>query len=350
MKIAAFLPNWIGDAVMATPALRAVKNTFPEADIVAIMRPYVADVLAGLDLVDRVLLHDPRGKSSTNYGWHFVSRMRQEKFDTALLFPNSLRSATLAWLSGAKQRIGFNRDGRGLLLTDRITPKPKSKPHPAIDEYNRLAQALGCTDTTRNMELATLPEDDLNWNQFWNRHDPRLKTKGIVTLNPGGAFGAAKHWPSESFGQLAKQIATKLDKTVLVLCGPSERDEAKKITQTADHPNVVSLANASPSIGLTKAAVRHSELLVTTDSGPRHFAPPFGIPVVTLFGPTHIAWSETYYPRAIHLQHEVDCGPCQQRTCPLGHHKCMTDLTPDRVFSATASLLDRYATTPSIAS
>jgi heptosyltransferase-2 len=79
--------------------------------------------------------------------------------------------------------------------------------------------------------------------------------------------------------------------------------------------------------------------LVTTDSGPRHFAPPFDVPVVTLFGPTHIAWSETYYPKAVHLQIPVECGPCQQRVCPEGHHRCMKDLGVGNVFQAAADLL-----------
>jgi heptosyltransferase-2 len=105
---------------------------------------------------------------------------------------------------------------------------------------------------------------------------------------------------------------------------------------------VVSLAGENLSIGLTKAAVRQSALLVTTDSGPRHFAPPFRVPVITLFGPTHTAWSETYYKRSLHLQMEVDCGPCQRRVCPLAHHRCMRDLSVDWVFKAAVTMLERF--------
>lgn len=350
MKIAVFLPNWIGDAVMATPALRGLRKEFAESEIVAVMRPYVSEVLAGLDLFDRAVHYDPKGKTAHNYGWNFIRRLRKERFEVALLLPNSFRSAWLARLSGAKRRVGFSRDGRGWLLTDRLRPKPKSEPHPVIDEYLRLAEHLGCRELSREMELAVLPEDDLRWNRVWQRHDPRLRAGGIVCLNPGGAFGAAKHWPSASFGRLAQKIAGELGKTVVVLCGPAERETAREIVQTADDPRVLSLAEVPPSIGLTKAAVRDAQLLVTTDSGPRHFAPPFGVPVVTLFGPTHVAWSETFYPRAIHLQLDVDCGPCQQRICPLGHHRCMTELSVERVFSAAGALLDRYESAPPLAS
>ncbi|MDF1746346.1 MAG: glycosyltransferase family 9 protein, partial [Gimesia sp.] len=101
-----------------------------------------------------------------------------------------------------------------------------------------------------------------------------------------------------------------------------------------------SLAAEPLHLGLTKAAIQHSELLVTTDSGPRHFAAPFQIPVVTLFGPTHILWSETFYDRGLHLQLDLDCGPCQQRICPLGHHRCMKELDADQVFQAVVSHLN----------
>src|SRR5262249_34446418 len=169
----------------------------------------------------------------------------------------------------------------------------------------------------------------------------RYADRGIVCLNPGGAFGSAKHWPTTSFAILALRLALELEKRVLVLCGPAERDEAQEIVRLANHPAVVSLAAEVPSIGLTKAAIRRADLLVTTDSGPRHFAQPFNVPVVTLFGPTHVAWSETYYDRALHLQIEVDCGPCQKRVCPLQHHRCMRGLNVDWVFKAAAALLKR---------
>ena len=102
---------------------------------------------------------------------------------------------------------------------------------------------------------------------------------------------------------------------------------------------MVSLSEQPLSLGLSKACVRRAALLITTDSGPRHFAAAFQTPVITLFGPTHIAWTRTYHPRALHLFHPVPCGPCQRPICPEGHHRCMRELTPDQVLRATLSLL-----------
>jgi heptosyltransferase-2 len=350
MKIAIFLPNWIGDAVMATPTLRAIRRHFLDEEIVGVMRPSVADVLAGLHSIDREILFDPRGKDPKLRGWRVIKKLRQEKFRMAVLLPNSFRTGLMASLSGARRRVGFRRDMRGWLLTDGVTPKPKAEPHPVLEEYLRLAEHLGCADRPRRMELVTLPEDELRLKEFWGTQDPRLAAQAVICLNPGGAFGAAKHWPAEHFAELARRLAETQHKTVLVLCGPAEREQARQIVREARHPNVTSLANVEPGIGLTKAAVRSSELLITTDSGPRHFAPPFGVPVVTLFGPTHIAWSETSFEKAVHLQLDMDCGPCQQRICPLGHHDCMRLLTPDQVFHAAVRMLNRYRLPPSAAS
>jgi len=345
MKIAVFLPNWIGDVVMATPALRAIRTEFPQAEIVGVLRPYVADVLDGLDLIDRRIVGDPKrqqrdkSRGSSSAGRPLAAQLRREKFDVAVLFPNSLRSAVMARLSGAKRRIGFRRNLRGWLLTDAVTPKTRTQPHPVMDEYLRLAEHLGCRTTSRRMELAVLPIDELRLHNFWQRAGRHLRSNGYVCLNPGGAFGAAKHWPAEYFAELARRIAVVLKKTVLILCGPAERATARLIARSARHHAVVSLADEQPSLGLTKAAVQGADLLVATDSGPRHFAPPFKVPVITLFGPTHPEWSETYYDKATHLQHEVDCGPCQQRVCPLKHHRCMRELTVDRVFAAVERCL-----------
>lgn len=341
MKLAIFLPNWIGDVAMATPALRALRDQFSSAEIIGIMRPYVADVLAGSGLLNRTMFYNPRGKDPAQRGWTFIRNLRAERIDTTLLLTNSLRTAWLAWLSGSPRRVGFARDLRGWLLTDQIPPKSRRVPNPVMDEYLRLVERLGCHVTSRQIELTVRPEDQQQLDEFWNRIENasnrtavRWLRRGYVCFNTGGAFGAAKSWPKESFARLAQRVVEELGYGVLVACGPAERDDARWIAAAADNPAVISLADARLSIGLTKAAIRGAELLVTTDSGPRHFAAAFETPVVTLFGPTHIAWSDNHYARSEHLQLKLDCGPCQQRECPLKHHRCMRDLSVETVFAA----------------
>lgn len=314
---------------MATPALRALRDHFVDAEIVGIFRPYVADVLAGTRLIDRCLIHDP--KQSWWGAWQTLRMLRREQFDLAILLPNSLRTGLWAWASGAKRTLGYARDARGLLLTDPISPPLQSVPHPVLDEMLQLVGQLGCRNLSRTMELTTQSGDEEQLTAFWRRH-PAANSEDYICLNTGGAFGAAKDWPIEYYIELSRRLASELGRTVLIACGPQERSTAQRIADEARHALVLSLANEPLSIGLTKAAIRNASLLVTTDSGPRHFAAAFGVPCLTLFGPTHIAWSETFHPLAIHLQQQVACGPCQQRSCPLKHHRCMRELTADQVF------------------
>ena len=341
MKIGVFLPNWIGDAVMATPALRALRNHFPNATIVGIHRPVISDVLAGTDLLDEHLIHHPEGNDPGQRGLAFVRNLRKSKFDLLLLFTNSFRTGWVAWLSGAQRRMGYRREGRGWMLTD-----PVDEPQgivSAFDNYQDLVSRLGCSIESKQTQLGVLPEDETAWSRFAESLPSDIAGLPTVIFNSGGAFGAAKHWPTEYFGELARKIVDSYDKKVVVLCGPDEREAAREIVRLADRPRVTSLADCDISIGLSKVAVKRAELMVTTDSGPRHFAQAFDVPVVTLYGPTHIGLSETYYDRAVALQMPVDCGPCQQRICPLGHHQCMRDLTVDQVFRAVREQFEQIS-------
>jgi heptosyltransferase-2 len=172
----------------------------------------------------------------------------------------------------------------------------------------------------------------------WRKHD-WSSTDTVVLLNTGGAYGAAKRWPNHYFAQLALRIVADGGTRVLMICGPDERQAAAEIQRQARHPNIQSLAEETLSIGLSKACVRRSRLMITTDSGPRHFAAAFGVPVITLFGPTDPRWSHSYAQRALDLRVDVPCGPCARRTCPLGHHLCMNALTPEHVHQATRQIL-----------
>lgn len=348
MNIAVFLPNWVGDAVMATPALRALRSHFAEDRIVGLMKPYVAGVFAGGDWFDEIV---PFNGGSWSQGVLATAwRLRRRNVDLAVLLSNTFRAALTARLGGCRRRIGYARYMRSFLLTEALEPlrddKGRRRPSPVLDAYNRLVERAGCSQTSRLMELFTTAADERAADGVWER--ARLDDyPEVICLNPGAAFGAAKHWPSDYFAALANRLARERGSAVLVLCGPTELELARAIAAQACHPSVRALsdltrpgdANGPPiSLGLTKACVRRADLLVTTDSGPRHFAAAFDRPVVTLFGPTHIEWTQTYHPRAVNLQKKVICGPCQRRVCPLDH-RCMRWLMPDEVFAAAEGLL-----------
>lgn len=344
MTLAVFLPNWVGDLAMATPTLRALRrHQGPAARIVGLVRPGLAEVLAGTPWIDDFIYFDPPSSDPALRTRAVIARLRAERCQAALLLTNSWRTALVAWAARIERRIGYARAGRGWLLTERLHAPRRGwryVPTSAVDYYLELARAWGCRSLDAGLELATTPDDERAADAVWAAQGWSAETR-VVALNNSGAFGAAKLWPLEHCAEVARELTTRQGVGVLVLCGPQERESARSIVARADHPGVASLAESTPSIGLTKACLRRSRLLITTDSGPRHFGTAFDVPVITLFGPTHQAWSETRHPWAVALQEEVPCGPCQRRVCPLGHHRCMRDLRPRRVLAAAEAVLDK---------
>jgi len=303
MTIAIFAPNWIGDAVMATPALRAIRRKHGAGKIIGIMRPHIAPVFAGSGWFDELWVYDGQTSDAMSRT-ELCFRMRKFRFDLCILFPNSLGTALLAWLGGARERIGFARDGRSLLLTSRLHA-PKSNwrflPFSAVDQYLDLAYAAGCDVESPALELRTGPEDEGLADRVWSDAGIRSGQR-VVVCNSSGAFGPAKLWPDEYFQRLAVRLVNTMDAHVLFLCGPDDRERIELLVRAAGHPRVSSLAPYQLSIGLSKACVRRSDLLISTDSGPRHFGAAFGLPVITLFGPTSMLWSDTHYAREVRLQ------------------------------------------------
>lgn len=337
INLGVVLPSWLGDAVMATPTIRALRSHFgPSAHFVGIMKPKIAEVLEGLPWFNERLLFE-RGQCRPELQVRrLVWELRRRRLDKIILLPNSLSSALIAWFSGAAERIGYDRDLRGGLLTQRLQPPWEAgrySPISAVDYYLRLATAVGCSDSSRHVELTTTPADESAADVLWD-HYQLGKFRLVVAINTGGAFGSAKHWPLEYFSELTRRIVQRWDAAVIVLCGPAERESAAEIARQAADKRVISLASEKLPLGLMKACIRRSDLMVTTDSGPRHFAAAFNVPTVAIFGPIHPAWSVNYNACETELFLSLSCSPCNQHQCPLIHHRCMRDLSVDRVFEA----------------
>lgn len=344
VRILVFCPNWVGDLVMATPTLRALRQTYPDAHIAGLMRPSVAETLAGNPWLDETILHYHRSANPDERTLPVIGRLRQNPFGVGVLLTNSIRTALLAFFGSVKRRIGYAHEGRSILLNDVLTPPVgwrTAAQQPLVDYYLKLASHFGATTDSRHLQLFTTEENERRADRLWEKLGWTMNDR-IVVLNPGAAYGAAKRWPSRYFAELARKLVDEQKVKVLVLCGPRERGFARFIADASLRPRLVhSMAEEEVSLGLAKAAVKRSNLLVTTDSGPRHFGAAFNVPVVSLFGPTHIGWTETYHDAEIKLQRKVPCGPCQQRECPLGHLRCMIDLSVDQVHHAAVSHLNQ---------
>ncbi|MCC7293677.1 MAG: lipopolysaccharide heptosyltransferase II [Phycisphaerales bacterium] len=340
------LPTWVGDFVMATPFLRAVRRRFPSARITLLADSNLADLIDGGTWADYVEFEHGVSVSKPKEArpGSYILSLRAARFDWAILLPNSFRSALTAWRIRAKRRIGYDRDARGLLLTDRMPVKnrlrgwrPRFAPLPLVEYYADLAEALGCDRPNDALELFRTPHADASLADKCRAlgvppHQPR------IVISPGAKFGAAKCWSPQRFAETADRMIREWGATVVVTCGPGEEPIARQIrdamTQRAyvfDEPRL--------SLGELKSLIADADLLLCNDAGLRHFARAFDVPVVTVFGPTHPEWTRTSFARERIVRIDVDCGPCQQRVCPLGHLKCMTGVTVDSVFSAAEELL-----------
>lgn len=340
-RILAVLPGWVGDTVLATPALHALRTQYPGAHVTLLGKAPLLAVLADGGFADDAVAWTAGAKKPGKINVLKLSRiLRERNFDTAVLFPNSFRSALVAWLAGVPRRVGFSREGRGIFLNDKLHPQReggKFVPVSQVDYYNEIAERVGCERIDRKLRLGTIAADE-------KTIDDRLHGIGaadhhpLVIVHTGASFGAAKCWIPERFAELGDRLIDELGAAVLLTCGPNEVDSVPQIAAMMRKPAVV-LNDPLLSIGELKALLRRIDLLVTNDTGPRHFPIAFDLPVVTIFGATDPRWTETNHPLERKCLIPVDCGPCQQRVCPLGHLKCMTGVTTEMVFTAARDLL-----------
>lgn len=344
-------PSWVGDAVMATPTLRALRELYPEAHISYLLRRHVKPIYAGMPWCSRLLTYRaPRAGRQAGRGTlvRLARRLRRGQFDTAILLPNSFRSAAVCKLARIPRIIGYDRDGRGLLLTDRLVPfreNGRFVPTPIVQTYLGIAHYLGSESHDRRLELFVTPSERADAEELLERVGlpPGIERPGrnggppLVLLNPGASYGDAKCWPTRSFAELADRLATGLGATVLLSSAPREaRIVAEILEQARRRP--IDLAAAGLSLGVLKELVRRCDLVVTNDTGPRHIAAAMNTPVVTVFGPTHPDWTAIDFPLERQVAVKVFCGPCQKRVCPLDH-RCMTRISPAMVFEAAMQLL-----------
>jgi heptosyltransferase-2 len=343
-------PSWVGDVVMATPMLRAMRDLYPDAHISYLARRYVKEILTGMPWADRVLTYRTgKTRSKTGKGtFDLAARLRAGRFDLAVLLPNSFKTALVCKMANIPRVFGYDRDGRGFLLTDRLLPikeRGRFVPSPIIHAYMSLARYLGSASRDLRMELFVTEAERRGGADVLRRagiSDALDRPAGsgrppMVMLNPGAQYGAAKLWKPEYFAAIGDRFVTEQNATVLLSSSPREREIVAAVRSHMRQPSV-DLSAAGMTLGTLKEVVRRCDLMVTNDTGPRHIAAALDVPVVSVFGPTDPAWTEIYYPRERQVAVKVFCGPCQKKICPLDH-RCMTLVTPEMVWAAANDLL-----------
>ncbi len=337
LKILVRATNWVGDAVMSLPALQALRVAYPDAHIAVLARSWVADIYARESFADEVIPYEsPRGFRDLKGKWRLARALAKRKFDMAILLQNAFEAAAIVWLAGIPTRIGYNRDGRGWMLTNAV-------PLPAKGEIPRHERFYYLELLRRAGIIAAIPESDAirlaGANAAATAGAERFRAKSIhgpvIGVSPGAAYGTAKCWLPERFAE----AAASLQGTVALFGSSEERALCEEIAVMLRDSgrsvhNFAGETKLSEFIELAAACV----VYLTNDSGGMHIASALGVPTIAVFGATdHISTGPTG-PLARIIREPVDCSPCLLRECPIDH-RCMTRVPAEKVAQAARELL-----------
>lgn len=326
MKILIRATNWVGDAIMALPALRAVRSRFPDAEITILARSYVAFIYKDQHVCDNMMFVDNKRD--------MAGEIRAEKFDVAVLLQNAFEAAWFAWRAGIPERIGYARDGRSLLLTKAL-PVPKPGEIPAHEQYYylELLRRAGLLDSLPNESFIKLDVPEGNR----QRAAEFLLINGVkpdslrIAIGAGASYGSAKCWPPDRFAELANRLQAQSG-TDIILFGTHVEAPVSSAIAAGMHRTPIDLTGKT-AINDLPALLSQCHLFIGNDSGAMHVAAAVGLPVVAVFGPTDPYGTAPVTPRCSIVQERPYCSPCFLRRCPTDH-RCMTRVTPDAVEAA----------------
>jgi heptosyltransferase II len=323
-RVAVRATNWLGDAVMTLPALRAVRGIFSHAHLAVIARPSVAGIYARESYVDEVIIYS-RSRSAC------AAQLREKRFDAAILFQNAFDAALLTWLARIPERIGYRRDGRGLLLTRAIpVPEPGEIPRHERFYYLELLRRAGLME--RFPESDAIRLDGCDRARAAGRE--RLAAMGIegpaIGISPGAAYGGAKRY--ERFAEVGQALSPA---NFLVFGAPSEQDLCASVA--AQIPGAHNLAGRTTLAEFIELAAA-CRVFLSNDSGAMHVASALGVPTVTVFGATDDTTTGPTGPLARIVREHAECSPCLLRECPIDH-RCMTRVAPERVAAVAREFL-----------
>lgn len=325
--------NWIGDAIMTTPAVRTIRTNFPGAHLAILAYPWVADVFRASPHVDEVILFQPDGEHRGLPGlWRLARQLAARDFDLAILLQNAFKAALIVRLAGIPVRAGYSRDGRRPLLTHPVTIRPEVRQLHQVHYYQDLCRQLGLSPGPDELFLAVAPAVAKWAESFLAAYAGRP----VIGLNPGAAFGPAKCWPVERYGALAARLAGEL-KAVIPVFGTAADTHTAAAIKTFAPEQVIDLTGRT-SLAEAMALIGRCDGFVTNDSGLMHVAAAQNTPLVAIFGSTDPVATGPFSERAVVVRHELDCQPCLKPRC-RADFRCMTEIEVAEVFAAVRELL-----------
>lgn len=329
--------NWIGDAVMTTPAVRAIRRHFPKAKISMLAKPWVVPVFSHSPQVDDIIVYDVNGRHRGVTGpVRLAKDLRHHDFDAAIFLQNAIEAALIAFLAGIPVRIGFDTDARGLLLTHPVRCSKAIKAIHQTGYYLKILEGIGITARDQSLELHLGAEDRQRARQIlidWEIPSD----KRVVGLNPSATYGPAKQWFPERYAALGDRLSQTLDATIVIFGGPSDRDLGQRIVGMMKAP-AVDLSGRT-GLGEAMALIDRCDAFVTNDSGLMHVAAALNTPLVAIFGSTNFKTTSPYSATSRIVRVPIECSPCMQPVCPLGHMNCMRWVSVEMVADALKELI-----------
>jgi len=332
-------PNWIGDAVMAQPLLQLLKAAHPERPIDVLAPPAVSPVWRQMPEVAEVLETPFRhGSLQLKERWRYARLLRQRGYADAYILPNTLKYALIPWLAGIARRVGYKGESRYGLVN--VMHHDDTPPRPMVPFYAALADAPGAP-LRSGLPKPRMAASDAQAAAACAKVglDP---ARPLVVFAPGAEFGGAKRWPPAHFGQLAQHILARDPQAQVALLGsPKDAETCKEVIAAAGAPAGLASLAGKTSLADAVALIARSAAVVSNDSGLLHVASALNRPVIAIYGPTDPDHAPPFSDMAASISLRLECSPCRQRECPLGHQNCMHGISAGQVWQTLEPMISR---------
>lgn len=340
MRIGILLPNWVGDLTMSTPMLRSLRCAYPDALILGVGKPHLADLLSGSPWLTEFVPCNHQRWSGRN-GFVATTRLlRRTRLDIVVSLRSTMRGALMSVASGANLRIGlYSRQFARFYHFANATQS--SAPISLVDRYLELALSINADVDDKRLELFCDPSNHLAVERFLQNRR-RCDPGRLVMINASSAHGSNRSWPLERFVELSRRLADDYEMSIVLNCSPTDRIETAELAERINRTQVFSAAESGDlSLGFLKALLSRIAALVTIDSGPRHVAAAMGTPVIALLGPVDPRLNKNHHTaETVLTSRKLECMPCNSNRCRLSEVLCMQGIPVRDVVRATVQQVD----------
>ena len=329
--------NWLGDVVMSLPALKALRQAYPDAKLTVLVKRELSGFFDGAPWMDEVIpFRIGRGWSGWGDRRKLIAELRDRKFDLTVLLPNSFESAFWSWRAGIPKRVGYARDVRGPLLTHKLKATHAIREKHQVHYYlHLLRETLNITGNPDDF-APHVHDGHREKMRAWLNERRERRDKNLIALAVAAAYGPAKEWPIDYYASLIDRLAENHGAECVLVGAPSERVKCEQVAAAAEKGAI--LAAGETNVGEAIALLSLCDGFAGNDSGSMHLAGALDMPTVGIFGSTRADRTGPLGSRTRVLYKPIECSPCLERTCRFEHYRCLKEIKPEEVEEALVAL------------